>query len=123
MQRSCGVVCATVLCRRHKRLCHCTELTLTTSFTLCSAKALEKREREGLCGGCCWVSALWEKFGMLGRQQRGALCAAAERKFCLAAGVTLLLRLVLGARLPCSPDLASLGLRGVAGRALPAGGC
>lgn len=55
---------------------------------------------------------------MVGRQQRGAVCAADGRKFCLAACVTLSLRLVLGARLPCSPDLVSVGLSGVAGRRL-----
>lgn len=37
--------------------------------------------------------------------------------------MTLLVRLVLSARLLCSPDLASEGLRGMAGRALPTGGC
>lgn len=115
-------VCATMLCRRHKGWCHCTELTVTMSLALCSTKTLEKREREGLCGGCSWDSALWEKFGMLGRQQRGAVCAAAERTFCLTACMTLLSRLVLGARLLCSPDLDSVELRGMGWRALAAGG-
>lgn len=60
---------------------------------------------------------------MFGQQHQGAVCAAGERKFCFAACVTLLLGLVLGARLPCSPDLALVGLRGMAGRALPPRGC
>ena len=32
----------------------------------------------GFVGPACWVSAPGEKFGMCGRQQQGAVCAAAE---------------------------------------------
>lgn len=82
----------------------------------------EKREGGVVWGPLLGFSSVGE-LGMLGRQQQGAVCVADERKFFLAACVMLLFRLVLGAGLPCSPDLASIGLRGIVWRALPAGGC
>lgn len=88
--------------------------SLSPQALLCAAQGLCRKDRERLYGDCCEVSALGAVWDAWQVAVRGCVCCC--WKCCLASCVTLLVKLVLGARLPCSPDLGSAGFRGMAGR-------
>lgn len=69
---SSGDVCITVLYRRRKGWCQ----SLSPLALLCAAQGLRRKEGKVVWELLLGLCALCKMFGMFGRQQRRALCAA-----------------------------------------------